>query len=191
MSTSPAAASSLLLSLTESVHLLNEHYCLLSQSLNALEHQMKQYRDRRLSPTFSNSNFVNPLRQTTRRYPDHHTTPVRISSTGRNPSPLQTHRRSFNNPVPPNHLTDIGNSRENPIYVDDDGEERCEGCWEEGHFIGDCNREYRFDGERYMPIREGEYPMEPTYVVDRDYYRREDPKLQAESGKSTTLIGCY
>jgi hypothetical protein len=30
--------------------------------------------------------------------------------------------------------------------------------------------------------------MEQTYIVDRDYYRQESPRLQAESGKSTTLI---
>ena len=51
--------------------------------------------------------------------------------------------------------------------------------WEEGHFIGDCNREYRYDGEQYVPIVGEENLMELTYVVDRDYYQREHPRLQA------------
>ena len=61
--------------------------------------------------------------------------------------------------------------RKNLIYVLDDDEVRCEGCWEEGHFIGDCNREYQYDGEQYIPIVGEENLMEPTYVVDRDYYQ--------------------
>ena len=78
--------------------------------------------------------------------------------------------------------------RENPIYVFGDDEVQCEGCWEEGHFIGDCNREYQFDGRQYVLISEGENLMEPTYVVDKDYYRQESPRCQTESGKSTMLI---
>lgn len=113
--------------------------------------------------------------------------PVVASTPIPTPSPLsdveiQPRRRSLN------RMSDIGSSN-NPIYVFDDNEIRCEGCWEDGHFIGDCNREYRFDGIRYVAIPKGENPMEPTYVVDEDYYRREGPILQAESGKSTTLIG--
>ena len=73
--------------------------------------------------------------------------------------------------------TNMG-SRRNPIYVLDDDEVQCEGCWEEGHFIGDCNREYWYDGEQYIPIVGEENLMEPTYVVDRDYYQREHPRLQ-------------
>ena len=34
--------------------------------------------------------------------------------------------------------TNMG-SRRNLIYVLNDDEVQCEGCWEEGHFIGDCN----------------------------------------------------
>ena len=64
----------------------------------------------------------------------------------------------------------------NPIYVFGDDEVRCEGCWEEGHFIGDCNREYWFDGRQYVLISEGENLMEPTYIVDKDYYRWESPR---------------
>ena len=75
-------------------------------------------------------------------------------------------------------MTNMG-SRRNPIYVLNDDEVRCEGCWEEGHFIGDCNREYRYDGEQYVPIVGEENLMEPTYVVDRDYYQREHLRLQA------------
>ena len=43
-------------------------------------------------------------------------------------------------------------SRRNPIYVLDDDKVWCEGCLEEGHFIGDCNQEYQYDGEQYIPI---------------------------------------
>ena len=60
--------------------------------------------------------------------------------------------------------------RENPIYVFGDDEVQCEGCWEKGHFIGDRNREYQFYGRQYMPISEGKNLMEPTYIVDKDYY---------------------
>ena len=70
-------------------------------------------------------------------------------------------------------------SRRNPIYVLDDNEVQCEGCWKEEHFIGDCNQEYQYDGEKYIPIVEEENLMEPTYVVDRDYYQQEHPRLQA------------
>ena len=60
-------------------------------------------------------------------------------------------------------------SRENPIYVFDDDDMYCEGCGEEGHFIGDCNGEYRFNGRQYVPIPEGmNHMMEQTFVVDRD-----------------------
>ena len=75
-------------------------------------------------------------------------------------------------------MTNMG-LRRNPIYVLDDDEVQCEGCWEEGHFIGDCNRENRYDGEQYIPIVGKENLMEPTNVVDRDYYQREHPRLQA------------
>ena len=102
-------------------------------------------------------------------------------------SPLNTveiqHRRQS-----PNGLTNIG-TRENPIYVFGDNEVQCEGCWEEGHLIGDCNREYPSDGRQYLPISEGENLIEPTYIVDKDYYRWESPRFQTESGKFTTLIG--
>ena len=35
------------------------------------------------------------------------------------------------------------------------------------------------NGEQYVPIVREENLMEPTYVVDRDYYHREHPRLQA------------
>ena len=145
-------------------------------------------------------------RQTTQWCPDAMST----SSTSQTPSSLlsdiksEPHRRSFNNHEPPSNpsshnisihdlsfdqsedwvsnprMTNMG-SRRNPIYVLNDDEVRCEGCWEERHFIGDCNREYQYDGEQYIPIVGEENLMEPTYVVDRDYYQRhrEHPRLQA------------
>ena len=56
-------------------------------------------------------------------------------------------------------------SRRNPIYILDDDEVQCEGCWEEGHFIRDCNREYQYDGEQYVPIVGEENLMEPTHML--------------------------
>ena len=49
--------------------------------------------------------------------------------------------RQITNRVSNPRTTNMG-SRRNPIYVLDDDKVRCEGCWEEGHFIGDCNQEY-------------------------------------------------
>ena len=43
-----------------------------------------------------------------------------------------------------------------------------------------------------MPVPEGMNPMmELTFVVDKDYYRRNNPRLQANGGESTMLIGHY
>jgi hypothetical protein len=55
-------------------------------------------------------------------------------------------------------------SKKNPIDVYGDNE--CEGCREEGHAIGDCTKEYRRIGNRYVPIEEGDIRMEEKYVVD-------------------------
>jgi hypothetical protein len=127
--------------------------------------------------------------QAARRCECHASVDVSSTRTGED----QTRRRPFNDPPPSpsNETTDIG-SRESPIYVFDDVEIYCEGCGEEGHFIGDCDREYRFDGKQYVPVPEGMSPMmEPTFVVDKDYYQRNYPRLQANGGKSTTLISHY
>jgi hypothetical protein len=59
-------------------------------------------------------------------------------------------------------------SKENPIYIL--GEDECAGCHEDGHRIGDCEREYRWNGMEYAPIPIDENPMEPIYVIDTDYY---------------------
>ena len=102
----------------------------------------------------------------------------------------QSHRQPFNEPPPsPSYKTTDMGSRENPIYVFNDANTCYEGCGEEGHFIGDCNREYQFNGRQYIPIPEGMNPMmEQTFVVNRDYYQRSYPRLQAKDGKSTTLM---
>ena len=34
-------------------------------------------------------------------------------------------------------------TKENPIYVDDDDEVRCEGCGEDGHILWDCTVKMR------------------------------------------------
>jgi hypothetical protein len=58
-------------------------------------------------------------------------------------------------------------TKENPIYVDDDDEVRCEGCGEDGHILWDCTREYQFDEERqrYVPIVDGESLMEQNNIT--------------------------
>ena len=190
-----------MLSLSEFACLVSEqHYRFLSQSLNNLEHQIEQHRVERHLMELC---IANLQQQTTQWCPDAMST----SPTSRTPSLLsdiesEPHRRSFNDHEPPSNpsshnvsihdwsfdqskdrvsnprTTNMG-SRRNPIYILDDDEVRCEGCWEEGHFIGDCNREYRYDGEQYVPTVGEENLMEPTYVVDRDYYQREHPRLQA------------
>lgn len=197
MPNSSTAASSMLSS-SEFARLMSERYHhFLSQSLNDLEYQIQHLMELNITdfhrsvPTLSGSDRSglslagsSQGRQTTRRHDYHDAEPMTTSTSGlTSPSPLsnvQPRRRTSN------RATDVGSAM-NPIYVYDDDEIRCEGCWEEGHFIGECNREYRFDGRRYVPIPKGENPMEPTYIVDRDYYRQEEPRLQAESGKSTTL----
>jgi hypothetical protein len=193
MPISHTAASSTMLSLSDFARLMSERYRhFLSQSLNDLEYQIQHLLElhitnfHRSTPLLSGSG--QGQQQTTRRHHYYHRaepmTMMTTSTSGLASSPIpnvgiQRRRRSLN------RTTDMGSST-NPIYVFDDDEIRCEGCWEEGHFIGNCNKEYRFDGRQYVPIPEGENPMELTYVVDRDYYRQEDPRLQAESGKSTT-----
>ena len=100
--------------------------------------------------------ITNLQQQTTQWCPDAMST----SPTSQIPSLLsdiesEPHRRSLNNHEPPSNPSShnisihdwlfdqsedrISNPRRNPIYVLDDDEVRCEGCWEEGHFIGDCN----------------------------------------------------
>jgi hypothetical protein len=179
-----------MLSLSEFARLVSErHYHFLSQSLDDLERQVERHRNEQ---RFMGLHIMNLQRQRTRRHYHPYTRPTSTSSSGLTssaPSNIEAqHRRRSLNTLPPSpsqRTTSMG-SREDPIYVVDDEEIHCEGCQEEGHFIGNCNKEYRFDGRRYVPIPEGENCMEPTYVVDRDYYQQDG---QAESGKSTTLMG--
>ena len=201
MSTSPNAVSAFMLSLSEFACLVSEqHYRFLLQSLNNLEHWIEQHRVER---HLMELHITNLQQQTTQWCPGAMST----SSTSWTPSLLfdiesEPHRWSFNNHVPPlnpsshnilihnlsfnqsedqvsNPRTTNMGSRGNLIYVLDDDKVWCEGYWEEGHIIGDCNWEYQYDGEQYIPIVREENLMEPTYVVDRDYYQREHPRLQA------------
>ena len=165
MSTSPNTVSAFMLSLSEFACLVSEqHYHFLLQSLNDLEHQIEQHR---AEQHLMELHIANLQQQTTQWCPDAMST----SSTSRTPSLLsdiesKPHRQSFNNHEPPSnpssHNISIHNSlfnqsedqvsnprttnmrsrKRNPIYVLDDDEVLCEGCWEEGHFIGDCNQEY-------------------------------------------------
>ena len=164
MSTSPNTISAFMLSLSEFACLVSEqHYRFLLQSLNDLEHQIEQHRAER---HLMELHITNLQQQTTQWCPDAMST----SPTSRTPSLFsdiesKPHRRSFNNHEPPSNpsshnisihdslfdqsedwvsnprMTNMG-SRRNLIYILDDDKVRCEGCWEEGHFIGDYNREY-------------------------------------------------
>ena len=160
MSTSPNAVSAFMHSLSEFACLVSEqHYRFLSQSLNNLIEQ------HRVERHLMELHIANLQQQTTQWCPDAMST----SPTSRTPSLLSDieskPRRRSNNHEPPlnpsSHNISIHNSsfdqskdrvsnprmtnmgsRRNPIYVLDDDEVQCEGCWEEGHFIGDCNREH-------------------------------------------------
>jgi hypothetical protein len=74
-------------------------------------------------------------------------------------------------------------SRENPIYVPGDNE--CEGCRDEGHFIWQCTREYRWNGREYAPVPIGDTHMEPTYVIDRDYRRPIEVQVDIQVSTNT------
>ena len=205
------------LSLSEFAHLVSKrHYHFLSQFLHDLEHRVEQHQAEQHAMELDIMNFqhqiawrfhFHPYGWTPSHIPpptNHHDPPSHPSScneaqaawlcechalvdiltrTGKD----QSCRRPFNEPPPsPSYETTDMGSRENPIYVFDDANMCCE---EEGHFIGDCNREYQFNGRQYMPIPEGINPMmEQTFVVNRDYYQRSYPRLQAKDGKSTTLM---
>jgi hypothetical protein len=171
------------------------HYLFVSQSLNQLEDQVEQHRaeqhfifDRLIAAGLLEPQiepYIHAFRQQRmQRYYSH--SDARPIST-RTPSPIVSsnsssdivtphHRRSLNGSLSSYHTTDeeLG-SRGNPIYVFDDHEIRCEGCWDEGHFIGNCKREYRLDGRRYVPVPERENLM--------DHYRHDvqDFKQKAES----------
>jgi hypothetical protein len=179
MTTSAAAASSLMLPPSQFTGLVSERlYNFLSESLNNLERQVERHREEQyfildqlikdglIEPQLEPSTR-NIQRQTTRRYRYH---PYHTSSTQRH---VEHRRQSLNDSPSSNQTNDeeLG-KKGNPIYVFDDNEIRCEGCWEEGHFTRDCKSEYRFDGRRYVPIPKGERIMEQTYIIDADYYQQ-------------------
>ena len=176
---------------SELVRSMNErHYHFLSQSLNDLERQVERHRteqrlifnhlveagliETRLEP------HAKSQRRKTRRHRSHpYVSPMSTSSHGRVPSSLANAepidarhcRRSFNSSGP---INGVLGTKENPIYVEGDDELlRCGGCWEEGHLILDCKREYRFDGQQYVPIKEGEIVLGSTYVIDAGSYQHE------------------
>ena len=187
------------LSLSEFAHLVSEqHYHFLSQFLHDLEHQVERHQAEQQAMVLDIMDFQHQIAQCFRFHPygrtpsrippatNHHDPPldpsshnqicechamVDVSSTRTDKD--QSRRRPLNDPLPsPSYETADMGSRENPIYVFDVDDTYCEGCREERHFIGDCNREYRFNGRQYVPIPEGMNPMmEQTFVVDRDYYQ--------------------
>ena len=161
----------------------NQHYHFLSQSLCDLKHHI----ERHWAPHFHPYDPPSNPSSHNRLCKCHALVDISSTWTGKD----QNCRQPLNDPPPsPSYKTADMGLRENPIYVFDDDDTYCEGCGEEGHFIGDCDREYWFDGRQYVPIPKGTYPMiEPTFVVDKDYYRRNYPRLQANSGESTTLMG--
>ena len=161
MSTSPNTVSAFMLSLSEFACLVSEqHYRFLSQSLNNIEHQIEQHQVER---HLMELHITNLQQWTTQWCLDAMST----SPTSRTPSfsltskanPIDDPSTITNLLRTPLHTTfryttchlikaKIGyqtperprmGSKRNPIYVLDDDEVQCEGCWEEGHFIGDCN----------------------------------------------------
>ena len=148
------------------------HYHFLSQSLHDLEHWVEQHQAEQHAMELNIMNFrhqiawhfhFHPYGQTPSHIPlptNHHDPPsnpsshnrlcechalVDISSTRTDKD--QSHRQPLNDPPPsPSYKTADMRSRENPIYVFNDDDTYCKGCGEEGHFIGDCNREYRLMG---------------------------------------------
>ena len=149
------ATSTPMLSLSEFAHLLSEqHYHFLSHSLHKLELDIMNFWHQ-IARCF----HFHPYGRTPSHIPpptNHHDPPSHPSScdeaqaarlckchtlvdvstwTGKDHS----RRWPFNEPPPsPSYKTTNMGSRENPIYVFDDANMCCEGCGEEGHFIGNC-----------------------------------------------------
>lgn len=139
---------------------LNEqHYLFLSRSLNDLEHLVERHRTEQyhIFDRLIDAGFMEPRiepRQETRRYPSHHVVHPHSSASAflqpcsssprseqqqEHPDPADGYyrRRSLNTAI-----AELG-TRENPIYIPDDDEVRCD-C-NGGHFIVDCTRGYEFD----------------------------------------------
>ena len=158
-----------MLSLSEFAHLVSErHYHFLSQSLHDLEHRVEWHQAEQHALGLDIMSFQHQIARHFHFHPygrtpscippptNHHDPPlnpsshsqlckchalVDVSSTRSDKD--QSRRRPLNDPPPsPSYETANMGSRENPIYVFDDDDMYCEGCGEEGHFIGDCNREY-------------------------------------------------
>jgi hypothetical protein len=83
----------------------------------------------------------------------------------------QPGRRSVNSlPSYTEEEEELG-TRGNPICVL--GDDECEGCHEDGHFIGTCTREYQLVGNQYVPIPDTKNTRELTYIVDADHFQQQ------------------
>ena len=169
MSTSPNTVSAFMLSLSKFACLMSEqHYHFLLQSLNDLEHQIEQHRAEQHLMELHIANLQQQTTQwcpdamstsSTSRTPSllsdiksephrqsfyNHEPPLNPSShnmtilCGCNASIHDSLFNQCKDRVSNPRTTNMG-SRRNLIYVLDDDGVQCEGCWEEGHFIGDCN----------------------------------------------------
>ena len=137
---------------------LNEqHYLFLSRSLTDLERLVEQHRAEQylIFDRLIDAGFMEPQieqRQETRRHlahqfvsPNSSTSGPRIeqhrfySGTEEREESANRRRQSRNAAI-----AELG-TKDNPIYVLDDDEVRCNCNGHEGHFIVDCTRDYQFN----------------------------------------------
>lgn len=165
-------------------------YLFLTHSMDHLEHALERHRVEQLVlfERLVNSRIFEPrveplirdFRQRTRRYhilPYNHPSSLIPTSSSLNSSPtslnigFQHRRRSVNSLQSYSMEVEEVGTRGNPIYVL--GDDECEGCHEDGHFIEHCTREYQLVGNQYVPVTVMQNTMEPTYIVDAEYYQQQ------------------
>jgi hypothetical protein len=165
-------------------------YLFLTHSMDHLEHALERHRVEQLVlfERLVDSRIFEPrveplirdFRQRTRRYrirPYNRPSSLIPTSSSLNTSPtssvveIRNRGRSVNSLLSHPIDSEEFGTRGNPIYVL--GDDECEGCHENGHVIGHCTREYRLVGNQYVPITVTENMMEPTYIVDAEYYRQQ------------------
>jgi hypothetical protein len=66
--------------------------------------------------------------------------------------------------------------KKNPINVFENNE--CEGCWENGHSIGNCMKKYRKVGDHYVRIKDRKVSMEKNYVLDMEHLDAKEQSLE-------------
>jgi hypothetical protein len=180
MSTSATSASPPMLSHSDFAQSMSERqYLFISQSLNDLERQVERHRTEQylIFDRLIEAGLMEPRiephitkfrQQKTRQYRFHPYAGTMSTPLTSNDTPIteiRRHRQSLNCSPP---TTDELGTKGNPIYVSDDDDLKCDGCNEQGHYILDCTKEYRFDEEkeRYVPILDGENLTEYRDIVN-------------------------